>query len=235
VAGERRLRILELLLRDGASDVHLRRLCEVAAEITGMTGAGIMVMSGGVRQGSLCSTDSVSELIEEQQFALGEGPCMDAYRHDRPSLEPDLAHPRHSRWPAFTEAVIGPGGAAVFAFPLRVGSVRLGALDLYRTTAGPLTDDQHADGLVMADVTAEALLVMQADALPGQLAVELAVGSDFHPVVHQAAGMVAAQLEISVAQALVRLRAHAFAYERPLAEIARDVVALTLRFDASTL
>jgi hypothetical protein len=80
-------------------------------------------------------------------------------------------------------------------------------------------------------MAAQAILAMQAGAPPGQLAVELEAGTDFQYVVHQAAGMVAAQLEVGVGVALLRLRAHAFAIDRPLAEVARDVVARKLRFD----
>ncbi len=123
---------------------------------------------------------------------------------------------------------------AVFGFPLQVGSVRLGALNLCRTWAGALSDDGHADALVMADIAAQAVLVLQADAAPGQLAAALGAGADFHYLVHQAAGMVAAQLEVSVGQALVRLRAHAFGNDRPLTDVARDVVARKLRFDTAS-
>ena len=234
MAGERRLRILDLLGTDGASGSETKRLCEVCAEATGMTGAGIMLMSGDVPRGSVCTTDDVSDLIEQLQYDLGEGPCVDAYQDDRPVLEPDLARPRTPRWPAFTGPAVGAGARAVFGFPLQVGAVRLGALNLYCERPGALTDDQHADALVMADIAAQAVLVLQADAPAGQLAGELEVGSDFHYVVHQASGMVAVQLDTSVAQALIRLRAHAFGNDRKLADVAADVVSRTLRFDAES-
>ncbi len=86
----------------------------------------------------------------------------------------------------------------------------------------------------MADVAAQALLVMQANAPQGRLAAELEAGSDFQYVVHQASGMVAAQLDVSVGQALTRLRAYAFGNDRPLTEVAKDVVARRLRFDAAS-
>ena len=150
---------------------------------------------------------------------------MDAYHQDRPVLEPDLASPRHARWLAFSGPAIEAGVRAIFGFPLRVGAVRLGALNLYCDQPGALTDDQHADALVMADVAAQAVLVLQANAPPGKLSAELEAGADFHYVVHQASGMVAAQLDVSVGQALIRLRAYAFGNDRPLSEVAEDVVA----------
>jgi GAF domain/ANTAR domain len=234
VAGERRLRILARLVGNGDTELGTKRLCEVCAELTGMSGAGIMLMSGDVPRGSLCTTNTVSALIEQLQYALGEGPCIDAYHEDRAVLEPDLAEPTRPRWLAFTGPAIEAGVRAIFGFPLQVGAVRLGALNLYCDQPGPLTDEQHADALVMADVAAQAVLVLQAGAPPGQLAAELEVSADFQYVVHQASGMVAAQLDVSVAEALIRLRAYAFGNDRTLTEVAEDVVARTLRFDAAS-
>ncbi len=231
MSGKRRLHILTLL-GTTAPTGETKRLCEVSAEVTGMTGAGIMLMSGDVPRGSICTTNDVSALIEQLQYELGEGPCVDAYNHDRPVLEPNLVAPHAPRWLGFRGPAIDAGVKAVFGFPLQVGSVRLGALNLYCDKPGHLTDEQHADALTMADIAAQAVLVMQAKAEPGQLALELEVNSDFQYVVHQAAGMVAAQLDISVALALIRIRAYAFGNELSVSEVARKVVGRTLRFEA---
>ena len=230
---ERRLRTLGLLIGSGLPELCASRLCEVCAEVTGMSGAGIMLMSGDIPRGSLCTTDKVSDLIEQLQYALGEGPCMDAYQQDWPVLEPDLENPQYPRWPAFAAQAVEAGARAVFGFPLQVGSVRLGALNLYRDEPGPLTDDQHADALVLADLVAQSVLVLQADAPGGTLAAELEAGADLHYPVHQASGMVSVQLGGSVGQALVRLRAYSFANGRSLADVAASVVARTLRFAAT--
>jgi GAF domain-containing protein len=232
--GPRRQRILAQLAEPTPPGLESKRLCQVCAEITGMTGAGIMLMSGDVPHGSVCTTNEVSALVEQLQYELGEGPCVDAHNHDRPVLEPDLAHPATPRWLAFSGPAVDAGVRAIFGFPLQVGAVRLGALNLYRNQPGPLTDEQHGDALVMADVAAQAVLVLQAAAPPGQLASELEAGGSFHYAVHQASGMVAAQLNVSVGQALIRLRAHAFGNDRPLADVAADVVARRLRFDADS-
>jgi GAF domain-containing protein len=232
VAGDRRLRILARLAGNEAAGLETKRLCQVCAEVTDMTGAGIMLMAGDVARGSVCTTDEVSDVIEQLQYHLGEGPCVDAYDLDRPVLEPDLAQPATPRWIAFTGPAVEAGARAVFGFPLHVGAVRLGALNLYRDQPGSLDDEQHADALVMAEVAAQAILLLQANAPPGKVAAELAAGADFKYVVHQASGMVAEQLNITVGQALVRLRAHAFGNDRPLVGVARDVVAGTLRFDS---
>ena len=226
---DRRAAILARLYPTGDTEVETERLGRVCASVTGTTGAGLMLMSGGVPRGSVATTDAISTLMEDLQFTLGEGPCVDAYHHDRPVLEPDLANPGVPRWVAFTPPAVEAGARAVFGFPLQVGAVRLGAMNLYCDQPHELSDDQHADALVMADVAAQALLIMQVHASPGALAAELEQGSNFQYVVHQASGMVAAQLEVSVAQALIRLRGHAFGQGRPLKDVAHDVVARRLR------
>ena len=118
----------------------------------------------------------------------------------------------------------------MFAFPLRVGGARLGALNLYRDAPGALKDDQHSDALVMADVIAKWVLDVQADAPPGSVAQELERDADLKSVVHNAAGAVSVQLGISVTEALIRLRAYAFSQDRLLREVAEDVMARKLRF-----
>jgi GAF domain-containing protein len=234
VPGDRRRRILARLRAESAAPPRSERLCTVAADVTGSTGAGVMLMSGDLPLGSPCSSNEVSALLEQLQFELGEGPCVDAYRDDQPVLEPDLATPALPRWLAFTDSAVGAGARAVFGFPLRVGSVRLGALNLYNDTPGSMTDEHHAEALAMADVVALSVLSMQAAAPEGQLASGLEHAGDHQYVVHQASGMVAAQLEVSVAQALMRVRAHAYANERPLNETAAAIVARRLRFDIAT-
>jgi len=227
---DRLTRILGLFEASGDTDVGPPRLCEVCAEAVGMTGAGVMLITGDKQRGSVCSSDEVSALIEDLQYTLGEGPCVDACREDRPVLEPHLAEPGVPRWPAFTGPVVASGARAVFCFPLQIGGARLGALHLYRDRPGSLSADQHADALVVAGMAARAVLAMQAGAPPGVLGAELEARSDLHFVVQQAAGMVSAQLDVSVADALIRLRANAFADDRPLTAVAEDVVARRVRF-----
>lgn len=234
MSAQRRARILELLVGDDHSPVGAKRLCHMAVAATGVTGAGILVMSDdrpGGSLGSLGSSDEVSALMERLQFTLGEGPCVDAYRHDRAVMEPNLARPELRRWPAFSGPAVDAGALAVFGFPIRIGAVRLGALNMYCDRPGPLTAEQHADSLVTAQVVAEAILVLQANAEVGEVASLLEAGGDFHHVVHQAAGMIAVQLRIAVEDALVQLRAYAFSSERSVSDVARDVVERLLRFD----
>jgi hypothetical protein len=198
-----------------------------------MDGAGILLFDGDLLRGGLCSSDPVAGVLGDLHFSLGEGPGTDAHNSGAVIVEPHLREHAGQRWPAFTPPAVSVGAAAVFGFPLRLGAVRLGALHLYRARPGALGDDQYADATVMADVAARAILGMQAGAAPGTVADEIMAESDFHFVVHQAAGMISVQLDISVAEALVRLRARAYADDRRVSDLAVDVVNRLTRFDVT--
>jgi hypothetical protein len=155
---------------------------------------------------------------------------LDAGRLGIAVHEPDLAASGPTRWPMFTGLALADGVAAIFAVPLRVGAVNIGTMLLYRDQPGPLSAPQLADALGVANLVTHTVLALQADAPPGALAPALA-DIPLRRVVHQATGMIAAQIGVSVADALVRLRSHAYAQDRPIDEIAAQVVARTLRFD----
>jgi hypothetical protein len=227
---ERLLRILSQFKGSTESPSAPARLCQVSTEVVGATGAGILVMSTESPGITICSSHSVSSLIEGLQFSLGEGPGLDAFHHACPVLEPALADPTPTRWPAFAPPAVAAGVHAVFGFPLRVGAVCVGALTLYRDEPGSLDPDQHADAVVMSGVAARSVLTMQSDAPSGALGADVDHGPQVRFVIHQASGMVAAQLGVTLSEALVRLRGHAFAMDRLVIDVARDVVARRLRF-----
>lgn len=131
-----------------------------------------------------------------------------------------------TRWPGFTAAARALGAAAVFSFPLQVGVVRLGSLDLYREVPGPLTRLELTDALILADLATQGVV----EELDGHASSDLSWLADPHVEIHQAVGMVKVQLKVSTNVALMRLRGHAFIHDRPLAEVAKEVVARALRF-----
>ena len=136
-----------------------------------------------------------------------------------------------SRWPVYSPAVCDAGVRAVFAFPLQVGAGRLGVLDVFRARPGPLSADELRQALTFAEVAVTTLLDGQSAAAPGTAADGLDEAMDSRVEVFQAQGMVMVQLGIPISDALARMRAHAYAESRPLAEVARDIVARRLRFD----
>jgi GAF domain-containing protein len=226
----RRTRILELLFPPGTMDLPTAHLGRVCADVTGATGAGIVLIADDGPVGTVVATDRISALLEELQFSLGEGPCIDAHRDQRPALEPDLARPEVARWVAFTPPAVAAGACAVFGYPVGFGDVHLGSLDLYRDAPGPMSGDEHANALVVAELAAQVILRMQDDAAPGTVAAAIEGEANFHYVVHQAVGMVAAQIEVDIDHAMARLRGYAFGNGLALTDVARSVVSRRLRF-----
>ncbi|GLY30914.1 GAF domain-containing protein [Kineosporia sp. NBRC 101731] len=211
----------------------LQCLCRAATRALPVTGAAISVMVAGGTQGLAAASDTRSELVEELQFTLGEGPCLDARSQGRPVLVPDLAGESGARWPAYTSAAMEHGVEAVFAFPMRIGAVRLGVLDMYRARPGVLPPDAFDLAQVFTGVALTGLLdaheVMGAD----RLAYEISQVSRYRVEVYHAQGMLQVQLGVGPESALLRLRAEAYLQGRRLGDVARDIVdrKLTLERD----
>jgi hypothetical protein len=191
-----------------------------------VTGVGLALMTHEGPAGMIAATDGAASELEELQFTLGEGPCVDASRTGRPVLQPDLARTAPSRWPAFAGGALEAGVRAVFAFPLRVGAIRVGVLDLYRNRAGTLSADELTEALSFADAATLVLLHAQA----GSPELGTVPTLDDRAEVHQATGVVSVQAAVALAEALVLLRARAFAEQRRLGALARDVLAGTVDF-----
>lgn len=206
-------------------------LCVASAAAIGVSGAGVILMSGGRALGNICVSDSMTGAVEEVQYTLGEGPCVDAFHTKAPVLAPDLSHSDGDRWPGFRIGAEKAGVCAVFGFPLLIESVCFGALNLYNDRPGALSDDQYADALAVAHVASRTVLGWQSVAGPGSLAWQLEHVPTHRAVVHQAAGMVSVQATISVPDAVVMLRAYAFAEDRPITDVATAVVGGELRLD----
>jgi transcriptional regulator with GAF, ATPase, and Fis domain len=205
-------------------------LCQASASVLGVAGAGIILVSRGRTLGNLCVSNQMAEAAEEVQYALGEGPSMDAFASKMPVLVPDLASPEMTRWSGFREGALGAGVRAAFGFPLLIGTVCIGALNLYNDRAGELTTEQCADAVTVADVIASNVLTWQSHAKVGTLAWQLEQVPSHRAVVHQASGMVSVQAGVSVNDGLDLLRAHAFAEGQTLGNVAADVVARLLSF-----
>ncbi|QWZ09938.1 GAF and ANTAR domain-containing protein [Nocardioides panacis] len=230
--------ILAGVLDDTALSANApHRLVTACARALPVTGVGIILMTLDGPAGTLAVTDGPAATMEELQFTLGEGPCVECSATGRPVLQPDLEATGTSRWPAFTAGAVEAGIRAIFAFPLRVGSIRLGVLDLYRDTPGDLDMNQLREALSFADAATAVLLHSAggpspdgSNGRPGQDATRLPMLED-HAEVHQATGMVSVQADVSMAEALVRLRARAYASERPVVTVARDVLDGLVTFD----
>lgn len=216
----------------GAADHErpsLATLCRGCVALLPVSGAAISLMAHSHPQSVASAFDGRTRALQDLEFTLGEGPAMDAYTQGMPVLVPDVRN-RASRWPQFSVAVAAMGVEAVFAMPLLTTAASIGVLVLYRDEAGALEENQLADALEVADLVTQLVLVMQSEAATESVAWALDV-SDHRAAVHQATGMIAVQIDSDVDEALVRLRAHSFAADRPIRDVAEDVITGRLRFD----
>ncbi|WP_181779304.1 ANTAR domain-containing protein [Pseudonocardia pini] len=220
------------------------RLCQACVEGLDVDGAALSLLTAMAARETLWATDSVAQRLEDLQFSLNEGACIEAATTGAPVLVPDLFHTTETaRWPVFAAAVAEQTPvAALFALPLQWGAATIGVLDLYRCTPGELSRAGWRDALAAADTAALLLLGRRTRPPPapdgppssspdgGRDGDGWGPGVFSRPEVHQATGMVMAQLGISSEEALARLRAHAFAEQRLLVDVAGDVVARRFRF-----
>lgn len=225
-----RFRRIVGIVSAGEGEAGGRNLCRAGVEVLGVAGMSLMLRVDGLPT-PVCASNDLAAHLEDLQHTLGEGPGVDAEESGRPVMEPDLARPRRGRWVAFGPAALSAGAGALFSFPLRLGGVRLGALTLHEPSAGGLSDEQHADALMMAGVMFNAILTMQTGVPAGTLSPDLEMLAGYGAEVHQASGMVSVQIGVSVGEALVRLRAHAYVAERALSDVAADVVGRRLQLD----
>jgi GAF domain-containing protein/ANTAR domain-containing protein len=213
------------------------RLCEVCVDLLNIDAAAISLIFDGATIGTLgCSSESARRL-DEVQFTVGEGPCVDSINQRAPVLVVDLVDPDDRRWPAFGPAMLAQQIRAVFALPVVVAGEYVGALDLFRHQPGPLDRETLAGAVVAAEIAGIPLI----DLLSADL--QAAIGDpksnawvDLNALsraeVSQATGMLVAQLDIDPAEALVRLRAHAYATGRSATDVARDILDRRLKLES---
>ncbi|MEU3791188.1 GAF and ANTAR domain-containing protein [Streptomyces fructofermentans] len=226
--------------------VSVLDVCTAAVAALPVGGAGMSAMSLNRASHPLCSTDSVSQHLEELQLTLGEGPCVDAYVLRSTVLCPDLlAGELQRHWTVFADAALEAGARAVFAFPLQIGTVSPGVLDLYSSRAVELDTEEVADAMAFADAATLILLAARI----GETSVPFenhAAGTgqqDTNPPddlggyraeIDQATGILMVQLDVGFEEAFIRLRAHAYARGTRISAVAADVIAHRLRLSSDT-
>ncbi|MDX6286341.1 MAG: hypothetical protein QOG53_1826 [Frankiales bacterium] len=202
------------------------RICMSCADLLPVTGAAIAIAADPGVRGTVCVSDAVMQRVEDLQFTSGVGPCVEAIATGKPVLVPMLDDAAESRWPGFSAEAHSAGVAAIFALPLRIGAIRLGVIDLYRDTPGRLSTEQLADASLVADAATLALIKMHDRTPAGDFDEDWwDLGSFYRAEIHQATGMVMGQLDVTATEALVRLRAHAYAMGVSTSALSRRVVA----------
>jgi hypothetical protein len=224
---------------DGTRGVEAaNRLCEACVVFLDVDAAAISLIFDGAAAGTLGSSGAPARVLDELQFTIGEGPCLDSVAQRSPVHVVDLDDPADRRWPAYGAALLNHRFRGVFAMPIVVAGEFVGALDFFRHRPGPLDGDDLAGAVAAAELAAIPLL----DLLDGDL--QAAVGdpasNDWAELnalsraeVGQATGMLVGQHDMAPADALVRLRAHAYSTGRSATDVARDIIARRLNLDAN--
>jgi hypothetical protein len=205
-------------------------VCVVSVDVLYGVDAAILALRGVARaQEVLGASDAWAAGLAESQYTVGEGPGVEAFTSGGPVLVPDLTV-EQERWPGFTDLALAAGAAAVFAFPLQVGAIKLGTLEFVRHRTGALTQSAFNDAALVAELATAGLLQQAGDAERAGHAFAPRPVTSFQDV-NVATGMLAAQLKIGLDDAFSRLRGHAFAQGRSVLEVARDVLERRIPLD----
>lgn len=204
--------------RSGLGSLSPRR-CAHALHVDGVAVSLTTALHGQLVWHPIWLSDQLSLRLDDLRFQVGEGPSVDAVTDQQKVLVPDLATTQE-RWPLFTPAAIDLGVQAKFAFPLATESPRtLGTFVAHRRDVGEFTLEEIDDAETFADAATHALLRTDdddPDATPRWLPAQCPT----RPEVHQAVGILAHRLEIDTGEAMIRLRAYAYAQRRSMSDIA---------------
>lgn len=201
----------------GAPTGHIpTELCRTAADLIDVDDVSFAFIGRGTARHTLGASSERSVDLDRWQFTLGEGPCIDAAASGRPVVSP-VTDPDASPWPELAGKALDLGYDLIGGVPLVVAGSRVGALNL-QSRAPQLAERALQVALEVVHGVADPIVRRFAEQPPGP-------GLGGHETVHLASGMVSVHLRVSVEDALVALRARAWRDDRPVADVAADVVA----------
>jgi hypothetical protein len=201
------------------------RLAEACRDILDVEGVSITLEAATPNRVTLAAIDQISTELEELQDVLQQGPCFDAYMTGAPQVT-DLGEGADRRWPEFgpaARAAVGP--RTVFGLPMQPERQVLGVISVHLKGSLELPVGLET-ALFMADTVGAALLLDPHQHDPYGHAGPWSSRAQ----VHQATGMVIAQLQVSATDALAMLRAHAYAHNTAMGDVAAQVIGRELDF-----
>jgi hypothetical protein len=225
---ERWYEIAEALALVSFSADPAETFCTCCRDLLGVDGVSISLASS-LDLASVCTTNVSIAAFEELEFMLGEGPSADALASGEPTSPDQLPGELAEAWPTFNAAAGETGLRRVHAFPLNVGAASLGVLTLFSNSTAHLSTAQHEDALIAADALVHVILGAHGATPAGAEPVAIRDAGSFRAEIHQASGMLSVQIGCSVADALVQLRGQAYALDKPIAELASDVIQRRVR------
>lgn len=198
-------------------------LADRCVEVLDVDAAGIMVadIDGALRV--LASSSNVMRMLELFELQADEGPCTDAYQTGTAVFR-ELRAATDDPWPAFSPRAIRAGFPTVHALPMVLRGQTIGALNLFRRSAGSLDEADLTAAQALADVATIAVLQQRAAVQASELNEQLTQALNSRVIIEQAKGVVAERLSLDIGESFERLRAHARTNHLRLVDVARGVI-----------
>ena len=213
-----------------SADVPDGELSRPLADVLRVGGVSVSAFGSLAASETISASDDVAFRIDEIQFDLTEGPCWTALANEAPVLEGDIAGHPNPEWPAFNDAVREQPVGAVFAFPIVFGPFPLGAVDVYAPRPASLDAEQVQQAVTLSTAVGRRVLRRALRAIDDD-----GIARDRSPfsrrVVHQATGVVLAQLDISPDDAYLLIQGHAFARRTSMRQVAEEILDGAVRFE----
>jgi GAF domain-containing protein len=203
---ERIAGIAALLEADEVPDETLRRITDMCVELVpGATGAAVTIAttSNGLDPITFAASDRRLDELHRLQFGNGEGPVVEALRHNEPRRIDDIKAER--RWPAFCRAAAGVGFASCLVLPLRTDRQPAGAIALYGEHPDAFGGAAHDLALLFAAQGGTAVRNASLYRACRRMVNNLHAGLESRAVIEQAKGILHAKLGVSTAEAFALL------------------------------
>jgi transcriptional regulator with GAF, ATPase, and Fis domain len=201
----------------------LHLLADRTAGLVRASAAGLLLADQRGNLEFMAGSDENVKLLELFQLQSHDGPCLDAFRTARPVINADL-QAAGGRWPRFAPRATAVGFRSVHAFPLRLRSEVIGALNLFGTDVGALDASDVQIVQAVADVATIGLLQERTIHRSEILTEQLQGALNSRIVIEQAKGAIAQAQGVSVDEAFTRLRGYARGTNRRLSDLAHAVV-----------
>ncbi|HEV3187501.1 MAG TPA: GAF and ANTAR domain-containing protein [Acidimicrobiales bacterium] len=205
-------------------------LSDRCVEAIDVDAAGVMLASPGGELQFVASSSESMRVLELFQIQADEGPCVDCYRSGQAIVNHSLSE-KDGRWPHFTPLALAQGFRSVHSLPMRLRGKTIGALNLFRTTQGPMGGDDVVVAQGLADVATIAILQHRSSLDAHTLNEQLSNALNSRIVIEQAKGIISEAANCDMDHAFGRLRAHARNHNEGLTEVAWRLVEGTMKAD----
>jgi GAF domain-containing protein len=203
----------------------LHMLTERCVELLEAEAAGLLLADGRGALRLVAASTEQARLAELFQIQNDEGPCLDCFRSGTAVMVPDIAGPdAMARWPRFSAQAREMGFAAVHAIPMRLRDQVIGTLNLFSAGPGALEPAVARAARALVDVATIGILQERATREQGIVAGQLQVALNSRVMIEQAKGVLAERLRITPDQAFLVLRQYSRNNNRPLTQLAADVI-----------